>query len=234
MCRPALQGVNHPNFTHITPTVYLLRYADYPIGTTFHVAQVAEYIQFDKEIREFHESFRVTSYPAGYLEFTKAWNEGAASNDPRHFSLLYIADDAKDNDAYPSDNPVSLSDFHITAAQAGLTSDESHQPNTALQDDITQEFAAIMVTKQRRQREFIEESRQKRIRAFDAGEITPFRAPARNQQRPNRKHPNKLKVNKKPISAHSDVYTTKTPAAPAENVVSIESTSSSAPMEVAH
>ena len=113
-CPTALQGVNHPNFTHITPTIYLLRYSNYPIRITFHVAQVAEYIQFNEEIRELYKSYKITSYPAGYPEFSKVWNEGAAPNDPRRFSTIHLADDPKDCDIYPTNNSISLADFYIT------------------------------------------------------------------------------------------------------------------------
>ena len=172
------RGVAHPFFTRLSPTIYRLRYTDYDISTTVHVSQIAEYLRFDEEIRKHHKTCRFTSYPLGYLEFSRIWNEGAPPNESRRVSILRLADDSRDNEIEPSDNPIHISDFHITAAQVGLTADDEFRPSLASQNNIAHEYANLMAEKQRRQREFIEERRQKRIRAFDNGHIISFGGPA--------------------------------------------------------
>ena len=52
--------------------------------------------------------------------------------------------------------------------QTGNVTDDTNQPSSAsaLQAKIAQEFAALMVAKQRREHRFIKEHHEKRIRAF--------------------------------------------------------------------
>jgi hypothetical protein len=129
------------------------------------VAQIAEYVQFDGEIRTLHASANFTSVPIGYIEFSRAWNEGIAPNDPRRFSTIFLADDPKDNTAYPSTYPVHISEFHITPAQAGLVENVPQAPSP--QDDITHEFAVVMANRQKKERQFAEQRRQKKNLSFE-------------------------------------------------------------------
>jgi hypothetical protein len=101
-----------------------------------------------------------------------------------------LADDPKDNEIEPSNNPVHISDFHITAAQVGLTTDDEFRPSIASQNNIAHEYANLMAEKQRKQREFIEERRQKRIRAFDSGQISSFGGPVGSFRQPYNNNPN--------------------------------------------
>jgi hypothetical protein len=169
--RSLLRSVNHPLFIRLTPTTYLMKDPDYPIHSTIHVGQVAEYLQFDEQLRTLGDSAEFQTIPIGFTDFCNTWNDGVASGDPRRISTIYVADDPRGNYTIPSKTPVSLRDFHITPAQAGLGPDLINQQSTALQADIAQEFAAIMVAKQRKQRQSYEERQEKRRHTF--GTSTP-------------------------------------------------------------
>lgn len=228
------RGVNHPHFTRISPTIYHLKDPTYPISTTLHVAQIAKFLKFDEEIRRYHDSSRFNSYPAGYLEFTRIWNDGVPDSDSRRFSVLYLQDDVKDNDTEPSTCPVHLSDFYITAAQVGLDPDENQQSSTASEDAaIVHEYATLMAAKQKRQREFIEERRLQRVRAFDSGKLPPFRA---SDHPPFQHHPKKRTkksgLTQRLNTTPSNGFTTpKTSSTPSDNSVPVNLTATTTPME---
>ena len=63
-------------------------------------------------------------------------------------------------------HPVHLYEFHITPAQASVVTATTEQPPTTLQSDINQEFTAIMVARQKKQRQYFEERQEKKTRAF--------------------------------------------------------------------
>ena len=155
--RPALPSVVHPAFSRITPTSYLVRDPEYPVSTTIHVGQITEYLQFDEQLRAYHDAADFTSVPIGFSEFGAAWNEGVIPGDPCHISTISLADDPRDNSIVPSIHPVHLYEFHITPAQAGVATPPAEQPPTTLQADINQEFAALMVARQKKQRQYYEE-----------------------------------------------------------------------------
>ena len=46
----SLRGINHPLFTQISPTIYLIKQPDYPVHTSVHMAQITIYLQFDKHL----------------------------------------------------------------------------------------------------------------------------------------------------------------------------------------
>ena len=164
---PALPGVVHPSFTRITPTSYFVRDPEYPMHTTIHVGQITEYLQFDEQLRAYHhDAADFTSIPIGFSEFSTTWNEGAIPGDPRRISTVTLADDPRNNSIVPSTHPVHLYEFHITPAQAGVAYSTTEQPPTTLQADINQEFAALMVARQKRQRQYYEERQEKKTRAF--------------------------------------------------------------------
>lgn len=228
------RGVNHPNFTRISPTIYRLRDPTYPISTTIHVAQIAEFLKFDEEIRRFHHSSRFNSYPLGYLEFTRIWNDGVPDGDPRRISTLLLVEDIRNNDAEPSQHPVHLSDFHITAAQVGLDPDDPRRAVTSSQDAaIVHEYATLMADKQRKQREFVEERRQQRIRAFDSGRLPPFRAPERAAtQRLPKKHAKKPGMTKRSTPPSEHTTTSETSPTQPEGAA-LGNPASTIPMETA-
>jgi hypothetical protein len=162
--RSSLRGIDHPSFVRISPTTYLMKDPIFPIHTTIHTGQIAEYIKFDEQLRAQGDSFH--SIPIGFTNFCNTWNGGLTLDDTRRISTVFIGEDPQDNYVIPSTHPVSLRDFHITPAQAGIAPEAVDQQSTALQADITQEFAAIMVARQKKQRQSYEERQEKRIQAF--------------------------------------------------------------------
>ena len=162
--RSTPRGLSHPLFTRISPTTYLIKDLAYPVYSTVHIAQIAEYLQFDEELRAYSDTADFTSFPVGYIEFSKAWNEGTYQNDPRHFSTIFLEDDPNCNSVTPSTHPLRLEDFEITPSQLGTVPDNP-RPSDPLQDDITREFAAVVVMQRKKQRQYAEERRQKRLNA---------------------------------------------------------------------
>ena len=191
--RLALLGVAHPSFTRITPTSYLMKDPDYPIHTTIHVGQIAEYIQFDEQLRAYHHTSDFTSIPVGFSEFGTIWNEGTVPGDKQRISTIILSDDPRSNSVSLSTHPVHLHEFHITPAQAGLANHDAEQPSSTLQAEINQEFTALMVARQKKQRQAYEERRAKKTRGFSAKHmVLPTNAPhesfRRRQKKPQRKH----------------------------------------------
>ena len=94
-------------------------------------------------------------------------------------------------------HPVHLYEFHITPSQAGVVTATTEQPPTTLQSDINQEFAAIMVTRQKKQRQYFEECQEKKTRAFSvkqlvlppSGHADSFRRHQQKRHRKSRKTP---------------------------------------------
>jgi hypothetical protein len=180
--RHDLRGVKHPLFTRVAPTVYLIRDLEYPIHTTIHVGQIAEYLEFDEELRS-RKNADFTSMPLGYSEFCSAWNDNAAPGDKRRLSTVFIADDPQDSGIVPSDHPPRLYDFFITQEQVGLGS-TTPQPVSG-QTEITHEYAVLMAAKQKREREGFEERERKRARKG----ITSIAAPRRRPYVPKKAQP---------------------------------------------
>ena len=52
ICSSSLCSINHLSFTWVSPTIYHIKQPNYPIQLSIHVAQIAEYIQFNKQIHE--------------------------------------------------------------------------------------------------------------------------------------------------------------------------------------
>ena len=164
--RHSLPSVNHPLFDRVSPTTYIMKDPCYLVHSTIHVGQLAEYIQFDEQLRAYGHSAEFHSIPVGFTDFCNTWNDGVASGDSRRISTIYLDDDPQNNYITPASRSVTLQDFHITPAQTGSATDDVNQPSSALQAEIAQEFAALMVAKQRRECRFIEERRKKKIRAL--------------------------------------------------------------------
>lgn len=166
--RLALLGIAHPSFTCITPTSYLMKDPDYPIHTTIHVGQIAKYIQFDEQLRTYHSTSNFTSIPVRFSEFGTIWNEGTVPGDKWWISTIILSDNPHSNSVSLSTHPVHLHEFHITPAQAGLATHDDEQPSSTLQAEINQEFTAIMVAQQKKQRQAYEERWAKRTWGFSA------------------------------------------------------------------
>ena len=184
-----LLGVNHPNFTRISPTNYLMQDPDHSIDALIHVGQLAEYIKFDEQLRRRGSLTGFRSMPIGFSDFCVAWNNGTALDDPRRFCEVFLYGKPEDHVVNLSDDPIHLSEFHVTPEQTGLQVENSNQPPAALQADINQEFAALMVAKQKRQRQYYEDRQEKKLHTYD-----PYEAPehsrmtSRMKKRPRRSH----------------------------------------------
>jgi hypothetical protein len=163
---PFLSGINHPRFTRISPTTYLMRDPNHSAPLTIHTGQIADYIRFDDRLRVQNRFTASTQVPIGFTQFSSTWNEGAAPTDLRRVSTLYYSDQPASYSADISHVPVRLTDFHITPIQAGILP-ASYQPTSSLQSDVQQEFTALMVEKQKRIRFYQEEREAKRMRVFN-------------------------------------------------------------------
>ena len=185
----------HPLLTRTSETNFLMRDPKYPVHTNIHVAQMAEYIHFDQYLRSHGPSADLSSIPIGYTVFSSTWNNYAALDDCRRLSIVKLEDDTALNRAIISNNPVRLSDLQITRAQIGMAT-TTPPPTSSLQHDITEEFAALMVAKQKKQRQHFEARQEKK------NGLTKYKPPpvrfnhnnSRNRSRNNR-HNNKHRGN---------------------------------------
>ena len=115
------------------------------------------------------ENVGLESVPLGFIDFSESWNAGVYERDPRRVSKITLSNNPEENVLEPSTHPLHLKDFYITPEQTGLVDDVRHNSTTSIQNDIMQEFAAIMLTKQRNQRRGYKERREKRLQAYSAG-----------------------------------------------------------------
>lgn len=243
--RPALPGVVHPLFSRITPTSYLIRDPDYPVHTTVHVGQIAEFLQFDEQLRAYPDDVDFTAIPIGFSEFGAAWNNGTIPGDRRRVSTVSLCDDPQDNSVSPSTHPLFLYEFHITPAQAGVVASTIAPPVSTAQDTVTNEFAFLMAERQRKQRQYVEERREKKARPFSA-KASVLQPSASSYHAPSRRHL-KNKIRKSHYRPPS--YTSPQSTQPVEDlppvaefsdneipedhtVAETEDTRTSAPMEV--
>ena len=188
----APRGINHPCFTRVSVTRYLMRDPDQPLETSLHVGQIAEYLSFDAQVRHRGSLAGITFMPIGFSDFCAVWNNGVLLHDPRRVCEVFLAENPVDHIVNISGHPVTLPDFYITPEQTGLALGTApSQPSAQLQADINHEFIALMVNLQKKQRVAIEERRKKRLRAFETGpngyEATGSGSlPRANRHRPRR------------------------------------------------
>jgi hypothetical protein len=119
---PALRGVDHPRFVRISTTHYLIRDVTGITNSTVHVGQVADFLNFEKNLRELGGIDQLKSMPMGYLDFADLWNAGVYEGDPRRLSNYTFVDNAQDPGPILSisTSPVDIDDFFITQHQVGL------------------------------------------------------------------------------------------------------------------
>ena len=142
-----LLGIDHLSFTRTSPTTYLMCEPDYPIHTKIHVAQIYEYLCFDKRLHADRESAKFHSVPVGFSDFSTTWNNSATAVDnPCCVSTVFLAEDTEFNYTTPSRTLVYLHEFHITPKQAGLITNTPPDPkSSAAQAEINLEMATILV-----------------------------------------------------------------------------------------
>ena len=151
-----------------------MRDLDYSIRTTIHVGQLKEYLQFNEELCTSRNPNRFKSIPIGLTKFGNLWNTGVSPGDDCCISTVFLDANPDHNTVNPSYHPVQLRDFHITPTQAGLATTPENQPSSTLQANINHEFAALMVAKQKRERQSYEECQEKHLRPFKKASTTPY------------------------------------------------------------
>ena len=129
--RPPLRSIDHPRFSRISPTHYLLRNVEGYLNHTIHAGQIADFINFDQSLREPGELSSFRSMPLGYLEFAELWNSGVHQGDPRRFSTIYFPEGAEEPLLTIAPDPVALADFVITPQQVGLATNNSPPSSVA-------------------------------------------------------------------------------------------------------
>ena len=140
--------VNHRSFTRISPTHYLVRDNSSLLLYTIHVGQIADYINFDEQLRT--QGYRnLSSIPVAFDDFAYLWNTGARDDDPRRISRVYTPDGADTPTVDLSQHPVLAKEFYITPAQVGLAKVKEEPPKDTFHEEVTKEFL-MDVMEQRR------------------------------------------------------------------------------------
>ena len=161
-----LRSVDHPRFTRLSATHYLLRDPANSITSTVHVGQIADFLNFDERVRR-QGLHTLHSMPLGFGYFAELWNTGARQGDLRRLSYLGTEQTAGSHSKAVT-IPVHNADFFITPEQVGLASDTNSTDNT-VQNEIVQEFAVIMMDQRRNKRRGYEGRRERRICSFSDG-----------------------------------------------------------------
>lgn len=171
---PPRSCVDHPFFSRLSPTQYVMKSPGTYSATVVHVGQIAIFLQFDEEVRTRRGIQGIDTIPLGFTEFADAWNEGVRDRDPRRISKVILTDKPDDHFVDPSNYPVYIRDFYITPEQSGLGTDtRDSSTTTSIQNEIMQEYAAMMLKRQHHQRRGYEERKERRLQAYAAGPINP-------------------------------------------------------------
>ncbi len=154
---PPSRCVNHPSFTRISPTHYLIRNVNNYVDVTVHVGQVADYLNYEQQFRAQKNLTDFKSMPLGFLEFAGLWNDGIPAGDSRQLSHFWYPDESTVPTIVISTTPVNSDDFFIAPEQVGLGSPPpAPQPELVrdpLHDDIMKEFAVVVMEQRRLKRE---------------------------------------------------------------------------------
>jgi hypothetical protein len=155
---PPPRCVNHPCFTRISPTHYLVRSTHGLIDVTLHVGQVADYLNYEQHLRAQKNITDFQSMPMGFLEFAGLWNDGIPAGDQRQLSYFWYPDDTTTVPTIVlSSTPVDADDFFIAPEQVGLgTPPPAPQPDPVLNplhDEMMKEFAVVVMEQRRLKRE---------------------------------------------------------------------------------
>ena len=162
-------GVNHPRFTRISATQYVMKDPANYYATTLHVGHIVEILKFDEQVCLDNGIHHVTGIPLGFAEFSDIWNTGAHPKDPCRVSKVFVTDNPDEHFVEAATVPISIQDFHITPEQAGAAHDAVAP--SGIQAEITQEFAAIMLRRQQNFRRGYEERQNRHTQSFEAGQI---------------------------------------------------------------
>ena len=146
-----LRGVDHPRFTRIAPTHYLLRNSSNFFNLTVHVGQIADFLNFEKSIRTQGGLVDLKSMPLGYLDFAELWNSRTYEGDPRRLSYYSYSENAEEPTTHISPVPVALESFYITQQQVGLPLKERRSQSQPIRfnEHLLRECATVMVDNRR-------------------------------------------------------------------------------------
>ena len=131
-------GINHPYFTRISNTLYILHVPDAGYKKLLHVGQIMAYLSFDQYIRK-HGGAKISLFPGipiGFLDFALAFNSGKCSSDLREVSVCVIDDQGKEITP-ATGSSLSLVDFRIRPEQCSF-------PPPRPKDAIPKEYTAII------------------------------------------------------------------------------------------
>lgn len=76
-------GIRHPKFQRRTQTEYIMTTTEPVRHAILHVGQIANYLAFDKALRNGRRVSDLPGLPIGYIEFAHVFNTGATSKDHR-------------------------------------------------------------------------------------------------------------------------------------------------------
>ena len=141
---PSRCSANHPYFSHISDTHYQITEPGSRVTTTVHIGQITDYVNFDEDVRTHGGMTRIQSMPLGYPEFANLWNMGTRRGDHRRFSHVYMPEGTAEYQVQLFRQLVNISEFTITETQIGMA-----PPTSALQAELTQEFAYVMMEQRR-------------------------------------------------------------------------------------
>lgn len=152
------RGVNHQSFTRISPTHYLVKNADSLLSYTVHVGQIADYLNFDEQLRT--QGLRnLSSIPIAFDDFAYLWNTGASDNDTRRISRVYLPEGEEVPTVDLSQHPVKAKEFFITTEQVGLATARDGPPKDTFNDEVAQEFLRDVIEQRRNSRQGSSSSR---------------------------------------------------------------------------
>ena len=152
-----LSGINHPQFTHVSWTKYLVINPDGLPCWSVHVGWLMNYIAFEKLLWEGGSVFNCPGIPIGYLEFAHTFNTGTYPGDTWCMSIFTI-DDTSENITI-STNPVYINDFFIKWDQCRL--------NLICQDQLIEgeslaliDYTTGMAIQKRKQQEYYKQHQE--------------------------------------------------------------------------
>ena len=172
---PRNNCVDHPYFTRLSPTHYLIRDPKSDLESTIHVGQIADFIKFDELLRA-EGLNNLQSMPLGFDDFAYYWNVGAREQDRRRISRVYIPVDTSEYCVEEADTPVHIRDFFIAPEQVGLATPTSIPNNMERTDQLARDYLMDSLQQRRANREAYAQRQGNRSR--------PYGGKPTNNQRP--------------------------------------------------
>ena len=154
-------GIRHPKFQRRTQTEYIMTTTEPVRHAILHVGQIANYLAFDKALRNGRRVSDLPGLPIGYIEFAHVFNTGATSKDHRRISTVSF----DDGETYvvKSKSPVSTQDFAITSVQCGIP--EPREDESELL--VLKEYAKDLARQKKRREDAYQNRKNKQQSLFD-------------------------------------------------------------------